>query len=542
MPDLILRGGTIVDGTGRPARQGDVVVRAGRVAELLPAGGSREETGNVVDVSGLVVAPGFIDMHAHSDLAVLEDPAHEAKVLQGVTTEVLGQDGLSYAPATPQVLEQLRAQLSGWNGDGSTLDLSWTTVGGYLDRVDAGAAVNVAYLVPHGTVRLVVMGNSARAATAHELAAMQRLVAEGMRDGAVGLSTGLTYTPGSYADDDELVALCEVVAQYGGYYCPHHRNYGSTVVQSYGECLAVAERAKVPLHLAHCHVNFPLNRGRAGEVLAALDAARSSGLDVTLDSYPYLAGATYLHALLPGWAHEDGPGALLDRLSHPLARERIMHDIEVVGSDGHHGIPIDWSTIVISGVRDAALERYVGRSIAASATGEGFPAAQLFLDLLVADRLGSSCLVEVGNEENVRAILRDPQHTVGSDGILVGSRPHPRGWGTFPRILAHYVRGEGVLCLEEAVRHMTSTAARRIGLTDRGVIVKGAIADLVCFDPGAIRDNATYDNPRRTASGIVHVLVAGEPTVRDGVRTQALPGRSLRRSRGATLSTSPATS
>jgi|BarGraNGADG00212_1021973.scaffolds.fasta_scaffold01267_6 N-acyl-D-amino-acid deacylase len=533
MVDLVLRGGTIVDGTGSPARRGDVVVRAGRVAALLPPGGSREETGTVVDVSGLVVAPGFIDMHAHSDLAVLEDPVHEAKVLQGVTTEVLGQDGLSYAPATPQVLEELRVQLSGWNGEGLSLDMSWTTVAGYLDRVDAGAAVNVAYLVPHGTVRLVVMGNAARPATADELATMQQLVAQGMRDGAVGLSTGLTYTPGSYADDDELVALCEVVAQHGGYYCPHHRNYGSTVVESYRECLTVAERAGIPLHLAHCHVNFPRNRGRAGEVLAAVEAARGRGIDVTLDSYPYLAGATYLHALLPGWAHEGGPGVLLDRLSQPRARERIVHEMEVVGSDGHHGIPVDWSTIVVSGVRDATLERHVGRSVAESAAAEGVPPAQLYLDLLVKDRLGSSCMVEVGNEENVRTILGDPQHTVGSDGILVGSRPHPRGWGSFARVLAHYVRHEGVLSLEQAVRHMTSTPARRIGANDRGVVAEGAVADLVCFDPATIRDNATYDDPRRTASGVIHVLVTGEFTVRDGVRTQALPGRSLRRSRGS---------
>jgi N-acyl-D-amino-acid deacylase len=538
MVDLVLRGGTIVDGTGSPARRGDVVVRAGRVAALLPPGGSREEIGTVVDVSGLVVAPGFIDMHAHSDLAVLEDPVHEAKVLQGVTTEVLGQDGLSYAPATAQVLEELRVQLSGWNGEGLSLDMSWTTVAGYLDRVDAGAAVNVAYLVPHGTVRLVVMGNAARPATADELAAMQQLVAQGMRDGAVGLSTGLTYTPGSYADDDELVALCEVVAQHGGYYCPHHRNYGSTVVESYRECLTVAERAGIPLHLAHCHVNFPRNRGRAGEVLAAVEAARGRGVDVTLDSYPYLAGATYLHALLPGWAHEGGPGVLLDRLSQPRARERIVHEMEVVGSDGHHGIPVDWSTIVVSGVRDATLERHVGRSVAESAAAEGVPPAQLYLDLLVKDRLGSSCIVEVGNEENVRTILGDPQHTVGSDGILVGSHPHPRGWGSFARVLAHYVRHEGVLSLEQAVRHMTSTPARRIGANDRGVVAEGAVADLVCFDPATIRDNATYDDPRRTASGVIHVLVTGEFTVRDGVRTQALPGRSLRRSRGSDSSIS----
>jgi N-acyl-D-amino-acid deacylase len=372
------------------------------------------------------------------------------------------------------------------------------------------------------------MGNAARPATPDELAGMRQLVAEGMRDGAVGLSAGLTYTPGAYADNNELVALCEVVAQLGGYYCPHHRNYGSRVVESYGECLSVAERARVPLHLAHCHVNFPRNRGRAGEVLAAIDAARDRGVDVTLDSYPYLAGATYLHALLPSWVHEGGISALLDRLQRPQDRMQIIDEMEVTGSDGHHGMPMDWSTIIVSGVGDAGLERYVGRSLAASAAIEGVAPGQLFLDLLIADRLGSSCIVEVGNEENVRAIMADPGHTVGSDGILVGSRPHPRGWGSFARILAHYVREKGVLSLEEGVRHMTSTAARRIGLTDRGVVTVGAVADLVCFDPATVRDNATYSSPRRPASGIVHVVVNGRLTVRDGLRTQVLPGRSVR--------------
>jgi N-acyl-D-amino-acid deacylase len=533
MADVILRGGAVVDGTGAPARAGDVVVEGGRVVEICAPGASREQTGQVVDVAGLVVAPGFIDMHSHSDLAVLADPAYEAKVLQGVTLEVLGQDGLSYAPASQETLEQLRVQLSGWNGDGADVGLDWTTVGGYLDRVDAGSPVNVAYLVPHGSVRLAVLGNAARPATRAELAEMRRLVAAGMRDGAVGMSAGLTYTPGAYADDDELVALCEVVAELGGYYCPHHRNYGSRVVESYGECLTIAERARVPLHLAHCHVNFPPNRGRAGEVLAAIGAARDRGVDVTLDSYPYLAGATYLHALLPSWTHEGGMDNLLDRLQRADDRARIVDEMEVAGSDGHHGMPMDWSTIVISGVRDAALERYVGRSVAASAAAEGVAPGRLFLDLLVADRLGSSCIVEVGNEENVRTIMTDPGHTVGSDGILVGARPHPRGWGAFARILARYVRADGVLSLEEAVRHMTATAARRIGLTDRGVVAVGSVADLVCFDPATVRDNATYGDPRRPASGVVHVLANGVFTVRDGRRTQALPGRSVRHRQSA---------
>jgi N-acyl-D-amino-acid deacylase len=503
-----------------------VVVEDGRISAITPPGGSPAEVGQVLDVSGLVVAPGFVDMHSHSDLAVLADPAHEAKVLQGVTLEVLGQDGLSYAPVTDATLDPLRAQLAGWNGDPAGLDWSWRSVGEYLDRIDHGAPVNAAYLVPHGTVRLAVLGADNRPPTAAELAQMSALIEQGMREGAAGMSAGLTYTPGMYADDEELIALCRVVAAAGGYYCPHHRNYGVRVIEAYGECVAIAEASGVPLHLAHCHVNFPQNRGRAGEVLALLDKATAAGLDISLDSYPYPASATYLHAPLPSWSNEGGPESTLARLRDSAQRARILADVEVHGSDGHHGVPMDWSTIVVSGVRDPALERYVGRTIA-EAAGDT-PPGEFYLDLLLADRLGSSCRIEAGNEENIRTVMTSPCHTVGSDGILAGSRPHPRGWGTFPRYLAHYVRDLGVLTLEECVQRMTSRPARRLRLPDRGVVAAGYRADLVCFDPDEVRDNATYDDPRRGPSGIPHVLIGGEFTVRDGVRTDRLPGRALR--------------
>jgi N-acyl-D-amino-acid deacylase len=261
-------------------------------------------------------------------------------------------------------------------------------------------------------------------------------------------------------------------------------------------------------------------------VLALLDEARGRGVDVTLDSYPYLAGATYLHAPLPGWAHAGGVDALLARLTDPAARARILDEVELLGSDGHHGVPMDWSTLVITGVREPAHERYVGLSVA-EAAGDT-PPGEFYLDLLVADRLGASCLVEVGNEENVRTVMTSECHTVGSDGILTGSRPHPRAWGTYPRYLGHYVRELGVLSLEGAVQRMTSRPARRLGLTDRGVVATGYRADLVCFDPATVRDNATYERPRRAPTGIPHVLIGGEFTVREGARTDRLPGRSIR--------------
>jgi N-acyl-D-amino-acid deacylase len=523
---VILRGGVVVDGTGGAGYPGDVVVERGRISAVAAPGRASGAAGPVVDVSGLVVAPGFVDMHSHSDLAVLADPVHEAKVLQGVTLEVLGQDGLSYAPVDDATLDQLRAQLAGWNGEPAGLDWSWRSVGEYLARIDRGAAVNAAYLVPHGTVRLAVLGQENRPPTAAELQRMAELVEAGLREGAVGLSAGLTYTPGMYADDDELVTLCKVVAAAGGYYCPHHRNYGATVIEAYADCVTIAEASGVALHLAHCHVNFPQNRGRAGEVLALLDTARARGVDVSLDSYPYLASSTYLHASLPGWAHEGGPDATLARLRDPAQRARILDELEVHGSDGHHGVPVDWATVVITGVREPAHERYVGLSVAAAAGA--VPPGEFYLDLLFADRLGSSCRIEVGNEENVRTVMTSDCHTVGSDGLLTGSRPHPRAWGTFPRYLAHYVRELGVLTLEQCVARMTSRPARRLGLADRGVVAPGYRADLVCFDPEAVRDNATYDEPRRGPSGIPHVLIGGEFTVRDSTRTDRIPGRTIR--------------
>ena len=534
-PETVLTGGNVVDGTGAPARRADLVLGNGRIAHVVPPG-KAVSTGAVVDVSGLTVAPGFIDMHAHSDLAVLADPAHEAKVMQGITLEVIGQDGLGYAPVTKTTADELHAQLVGWNG-APELDRSWRTIGEYLDRVDEGAPVNVAHLVPHGNVRMNVLGGENRPPTRTELERMVAEVAQGMAEGAHGLSTGLTYTPGMYADNEEIIALLAPVRDAVGYYCPHHRNYGSRVVESYRECLDVAHRAQVALHLAHCHVNFPLNRGRAPEVLDAIDEATvRHGLDVTLDSYPYGASATYLAAPLPSWAQAGGTSATLDRLRDEAVRTRIVHEIEVEGSDGNHGVPMDWSTLVITGVTEPTLSWAVGSSIADLARARGVEPSRLYTDMLIADELRSGCLLQVGNEENIRTIMQHGSHTAGSDGILVGAKPHPRGWGTFPRYLGHYVRELGILTLEECVRHLTSRAALRLGLTDRGTVHVGAIADLVVFDPDTVDSPATYEDPCRTPVGIEHVLVGGEFTVRDGRRTDRLPGRSVRRNTGTGFS------
>lgn len=526
MDELVLRGASVIDGLGGPRRPADVLIRAGRIAAVATPGtltSARE-----LDVSGMIVAPGFIDMHAHSDLAVLADPAHVSKVAQGITLEVVGQDGLGYAPVTDEVMAVTREQIAGWNGT-PDLDYSWRSIAEYLDEVDKGCAVNVAVLVPHGTVRMNVMGTQSRPATPAELEEMRSIVAQGLADGAMGMSTGLTYTPGMYASDEELVHALAAVREVGGYYCPHHRNYGVQVVEGYKACIDIALQAEVPLHLAHCHINFPQNRGRAGEVLSAIDGAVAAGVDLSLDAYPYLAGATYLAALLPSWTQEGGAEATAALLRDPDARARILHEVEVLGSDGHHGVPMDWETIVISSTKHPANAHTVGLSLKELAAAQGVPPGELFADLLLADDFGTGCLVQVGNEENVQAVMRHEAHTVGSDGILVGDKPHPRGWGTFPRFLGHYVRELGVLSLEEAVLHATSRPARRLGLTDRGVIAEGNWADLVVFDPDRIGTRATYEDPKVLPDGIHYVFVNGVATIDAGVRTADLPGRSVRR-------------
>lgn len=530
MTGVVFRDGLLLDGLGSPPIRADVVVRGNRIASVSPPGTG--SAGEVLDIGGLAIAPGFIDMHTHSDLQILSEPTHEAKVLQGITTEVLGQDGLSYAPVDEEVLTKLRGKLRGWNGDPDGFDWSWRSVQGYLNRLDAGTAVNTAYLVPHGNLRLLVVGDEDRPATADELHRMAGILRDSLRAGAVGMSAGLTYTPGMFADTAELIELCRVVAQEGGYFCPHHRNYGARAMSAYAECIQIARASGVPVHLAHAHLSFGQNHGRISELLAMFDSAIAEGIDLTFDSYPYLAGMSTLQAQLPGWSQIGTAAEQLAMLGDQSVRQRLIHELEVTGSDGHQGVPIDWSTVVISGVAEAAsYSELVGMDLAAAAARLRTAPATLCFDLLIATGLAASCVIHVGIEEHVRALMAHPRHTVGSDGILVGDRPHPRAWGTFPRILGRYVREEQVLDLSEAVRHMTSSAADRLGAIDRGRIVSGAAADLVVFDPEQISDRATYDEPRSAPIGVHHVLVNGAFAVREAVVTGARAGRVLRRAK-----------
>ncbi|MFB6946024.1 amidohydrolase family protein [Streptomyces sp. NPDC056237] len=536
--DLVIRDALVVDGTGTPARRADVAVDDGRIAEIHPehAPGPRPTARRTLDADGLALSPGFVDMHAHSDLALLRDPDHSAKAAQGVTLEVLGQDGLSYAPVDDRTLAEVRRAITGWNGgapEDTDLDFDWRTVGEYLDRLDRnfdgrGIAVNAAYLVPQGTVRMYAMGWEDRPATEAELTRMKELVAQGMADGAVGMSSGLTYTPGMYADDAELTELCRVVAEHGGYYCPHHRSYGAGALDAYAEMVRLARNAGCALHLAHATMNFGVNEGRAPDLLALLDDALDAGADISLDTYPYTPGCTTLVAMLPSWASEGGPEAVLARLADDATAERIRHHLEVLGSDGCHGVPIEWDTIEISGVGVPGLADHVGRTVAESARLRGEAPWVTARRLLVDDRLGTTILQHVGHEENVRQIMRHRVHTGGSDGILQGDKPHPRAYGTFPQYLGRYVRELGILSLEECVAHLTSRPATRLRLADRGYVREGYRADLVLFDPETVAAGSTFEQPRTLPVGIPHVLIDGRFVIEDGRRTQVLAGRAVR--------------
>ncbi|MEU5703728.1 N-acyl-D-amino-acid deacylase family protein [Streptomyces aurantiacus] len=538
MMDLVIRDVDVVDGSGGPSYRADVGIEGGRITtvvqEAAAAGCLRPVARRVLDAEGLVLAPGFIDMHAHSDLALLRDPDHSAKAAQGVTLEVIGQDGLSYAPVDERTLAEVRRAITGWNGSGDDIDFTWRSVGEYLDRLDhgfdgEGIAVNAAYLIPQGSVRMLAVGWDDREATPRELDRMRQLVADGMREGAVGMSSGLTYTPGMYAKDAELTELCRVVAEYGGYYCPHHRSYGAGALDAYREMVDLTREAGCSLHLAHATMNFGVNKGKGPDLLALLDEALAGGADISLDTYPYTPGCTTLVAMLPSWASEGGPDAILGRLKDEESAERIRHHLEVVGSDGCHGVPIEWDTIEISGVSDPALASYVGRTVRQSADTLGEAPWVTARRLLLDDALGSTILQHVGHEENVRAIMRHRVHTGGSDGILRGDKPHPRAYGTFPEYLGRYVRELGVLTLEECVAHLTSRPAARLQLPDRGLVREGYRADLVLFDPKTVAAGSTFDAPRTLPTGIPYVIIDGRFVIEDGRRTDVLAGRAVRR-------------
>jgi N-acyl-D-amino-acid deacylase len=516
MFDILIRNGRLVDGTGAPWRRADLAIQDGRIVAVGRLAG--EEAAHVIEANGLTVTPGFIDAHVHSDVLLLADPEVAAASLhQGVTTHVVGQDGISFAPAGPQTMDFYRDYLAGLNGNPADLGFRWRTVAEFLARFDEATPVNVAYLVPHGNVRMEAMGGCFdRPPTDAESRLMQALVAQGMAEGAVGVSTGLIYLPCLYANTDELIAIARPAAEAGGVFVTHMRTYApGRVATALDETFQVARAAQVPVHISHFN-------GRADELLPLIDHARTEGIEVTFDTYPYLAGASLLMTLLPDWVSAGGFGPARARLRDPAVRAQLIPFLE----SPERG----WERLRLNVLSRPEHRRWEGLSPIEAAAEAGLPLSEFLLDLLLAEDLqvGMMQFHDWRTEEDMQRIMAHPAHMAGSDGIYVGGRPHPRGWGAFARYIERYVRALGVLSLEEMVRHMTSAAAWRFGLHDRGVLRPGAAADVVVLDLSTVHARATFEDGRQRAEGVQHVVVNGRWALRDGRLTGDTPGRGLR--------------
>ena len=536
---MIIRGGRIVEGTGNPWYRADLAVSDGRVAAIGRLPGA--EADRVIDADGLMVAPGFVDAHSHVDMTSVVYREMENAVMQGITTLVAGMCGSSPAPINPDLREEIEKSVIASLPPGIEFKLTWTTFDEYLmEEEKGGLGANVAHLVGHGAIRVAAMGYDARDPKPSELRRMKELTAEAMEDGAYGLSTGLIYPPGIFAKTEEIVKLAEVVAKYGGIYDSHIRGEGKNLLKSVEEAIAIGERAGLPAQICHHKVSNRELWGKSVETLRMMDEARRRGVDITYDQYPYQAGATSLVTLLPPWAHDGGTEKLVERLKDPEKAEQIRRDIE-------RGLPewenfigsVGWENIRVTYVKSEENKRYEGNDLAEIGRINGDPEVfDTLFRLIIEEKDAAGMVVFSMSEEDIRRIMQHPLHMVGTDagscaptGPWSYGKPHPRHYGTYPRILGRYVREEGVLSLEDAIRRMTSMPARRFGILDRGLLKPGMWADITVFNPNTVIDRATFDDPHRFPEGIEYVIVNGEVTVDSSKYTGALAGRTLRRNR-----------
>ncbi|MGH3403410.1 MAG: N-acyl-D-amino-acid deacylase family protein [Streptosporangiaceae bacterium] len=525
---FVLRGGLLIDGTGAPPRQADVAVAEGRIVDVATAAGAAG--GREIDVTGLVVTPGFIDIHTHCDFTLPAHPRADSMIRQGVTTVVTGNCGHSTFPAGAGERLELLRRYSAFLG--KDLDWSWSDAAGYTRMLSAlPLAVNVALLVGHGTARVAAMGFESRPPSERELAQMCAAVDDAMRAGAFGLSSGLIYAPGSYAATGEIVALARSAAAAGGFYATHMRNEGAALLTAVGEAIDVAQRAGLPLHISHHKVLGRRNWGLTRASLELLDSARRSGSDITLDQYPYQASSTTLTVMLPGWAMEGGVGQMRARLASPAEREKIRTQILNGPADGSLQRDFEPDTIVIASVPGGGRE-LTGHNLADLAADRAMAPVDVLLGLLAEHGGGVEVVLFGIGEDDIHRVMRHPQVAVASDGWTLhpdaGGRPHPRSYGTFARVLGHYVREEGVLSLPAAVRKMTCLPAGRLGLADRGVVRTGAVADLTVFDPATVTDRATFTNPHQFCTGVEHVFVNGVQVIEGAADTGRPAGQVLR--------------
>jgi N-acyl-D-amino-acid deacylase len=530
--DVLIRNGRIVDGSGGPWFRGDVGIVGDRITALGTIGDATAAT--AIDATNLVVAPGFIDLLGQSEFNILVDSRAASKILQGVTTEVTGE-GSSIAPVNDRLIQEasLQARHFGVSQD-------WRTLADYFKRLEERSrpAINIGTFVGAGGVRNYIIGKDDRPATAAELERMKQLVAQAMEDGALGLSTSLQYVPDRFASTEEITQLAKVAARYGGVYFTHQRSESGRIFESLDEVFTIAERAGIPAEVWHLKTAYKANFGKMPEVLRRIEAARARGLDVTANQYPYDRASNGLDACLPLWVREGGLDKMIARLQDPAMRERIKRDMDEpnpqtwenqwYGSNGGDGV-------MLSSVLNLELRKYEGMTLTEIGKAMGKDPRDAVMDLVIGDRGESSVIISIMTEDDVRTALKHPLVGIGTDspakaedGKLSESKSHPRAWGSFPRILGRYVRDENLLSLEEAIRKMTSKAAARVRLYDRGLLRPGMMADITIFDSQTIRDASTFLDPTHYSVGIKHVFVNGRAVVSNGAITNERSGRPIR--------------
>ena len=527
--DLVIKNGHIIDGTGSPWYAGDVGVSQGRIVRIGAL--TNASARRVIDATGLVVAPGFIDMLGQSETSILVNPHVPSKIFQGITTEITGE-GSSIAPMNERLLNESQNELARYN-----IKPDWKTFGEYFARLERqGIGHNIASYVGATQVRRVVIGDADRPPTAPELEQMKALVRQAMEEGAMGVSTSLQYAPAPYASTEELIALAKASAPYGGVYATHMRSEGDTIANALDEAFRIGREAGVPVEIWHLKAAGKRNWGRMPEIVHRIEEARHSGVDVEADTYAYTAWFNTFSAFVPPWAHDGGDAKMVERLKSPAMRARIRKDMETNAS----GWDNEWlevpgpEGILVSVVHNPSLQSLQGKTVAQIAKEKGTDPIDTIFDLLIADPTMEVAVFAM-SEKDVEYALKQPWVSIDNDsqgtapdGVLGQEHPHPRAYGTFPRILAKYVREEKLLTLPDAIRKFSALPAQRMRLTDRGVLKEGMWADVVVFDPETIRDLATFEKPNQLSVGMKYVLVNGTPVIDDGKMTDALPGKVLR--------------
>ena len=527
---ILIKNGFLADGSGRPGYYADLLVDGDKIVKI----GEIEDftEGKIIDAKGLTVAPGFIDTHSHSDLQILTDPKVEPKVRQGITTEILGQDGISMAPLPVKYISPWRKNLAGLDGDSDSINWNYETTENYLKMIeDVKPGLNECYLVPHGNIRMEAMGLENRLPDESELEKMRQITRREMEAGAMGLSTGLIYMPCAYSGSKEIIEMCKVVAEYDGSFVIHQRSEADTILDSMEEVIKIGRESGVKIHYSHFKVCGKKNWDKIGQVICLLEKAEAEGIRVSFDQYPYVAGSTMLGVILPPWVHDGGTNKVLERLADDQLRKKMIEDIE-------QGIP-GWDNFVefagldgifITSVKNKKNEDAVGLNLSQLGKLRGKDPYQAAFDLLLEEENAVGMVDFYGTEEHVQLFMKRPEMNVCTDGLL-GGKPHPRVFGAFPRVLGKYVREDQALGLEEAVYKMTKKPADTFNIAGRGYLTEGNYADICIFNPETVIDKGTFTDPVQYPEGIQYVIINGKIVIENGIHTGTRSGVVLRKNR-----------